>query len=94
MRELSSMTNKTVSRRSFLKVAGSVSFVIGNSGVIAACSNNNVGDVSGAGGSGSFRNTKHMGHTSRRRHSRRQVRWHRDGSGLNDTRASDSCRTS
>jgi isoquinoline 1-oxidoreductase beta subunit len=38
--------SKAVSRRSFIKAAGSVSFVVGNSGIIAACSAENIGGAS------------------------------------------------
>ncbi len=46
MSERSPISNQPVSRRSFLQAAGSVSFVIGNSGLIAACSSDEVGGES------------------------------------------------
>lgn len=45
MSEHSPLPKQPVSRRSFLKVAGSVSFLIGNSGLIAACSSEDVGNA-------------------------------------------------
>ena len=52
MSKLSVAPNRIVSRRSFIKAAGSVSFVIGNSGLITACSSDDVGSDSLAGAVG------------------------------------------